>query len=457
MAGIRRRDVMTGAVALAGAAAIGLNPATAAAAGRQQRPGAAAKPDLAFGDYPVVARVRSQRALEHLKVLSDEIGPRIAGTAGELKARDHIASTLRKLRYQVTVQPFPVADKFLGQIRVGDETWQTGSSPQGAQNATFEGEIVDVGSGAPDSFPADLTGKIAFYAGVTNDANAYSLAAQRGAAAVLVGRLSATADRKLSAFSPTLPTAVQIPVLGLAQVQAEKLRDRLKSGAVRLALSSDHYTNLTSYNVIAERPATVPSDDQGVVMITAHYDSVPGSPGANDDGSGTVLCLELARVLRYLPTRKAVRFALWGSEEYGLIGSRYYVNNLSDAEASRIEGCFQNDMVATSHDPATVYWLLSVDGADNAVTQAVGAAAERLGYDPRVQGPVARGSSDHVPFFERGIASGNFSWRGESGPAALEPTYHTPEDTIADNVSLERLQVSLELIGAAAYDLLRRE
>jgi aminopeptidase YwaD len=79
-----------------------------------------------------------------------------------------------------------------------------------------------------------------------------------------------------------------------------------------------------------------------------------------------------------------------------------------------------------------------------------------LGYDPTVRGPVARGSSDHVPFHERGIASGNFSWRGEAGPSVLEPTYHTPEDTIADNVSLERLQVSLELIGAAAYDLLRR-
>ncbi len=62
-----------------------------------------------------------------------------------------------------------------------------------------------------------------------------------------------------------------------------------------------------------------------------------------------------------------------------------------------------------------------------------------------------RGSSDHQAFQEVGIASANFSWRGEETPALLEPPYHTPEDTIEKNISLERLQVSLELIGCAAF------
>ncbi|MFE0024578.1 M20/M25/M40 family metallo-hydrolase [Amycolatopsis sp. NPDC059021] len=452
MAGLRRRNVLAGAVALAGAATIGLNPPAVAAANRQ-RPGTPYAPSLDFGDYPVVARVRARRALEHLRVLSDHIGTRVAGTEGELRAKDYLARVLRELRYQVTVQPFPIADKFLGSLRVGHDTWQTGSSPQALQDVTREASVIDVGAG--DTLPADLTGKIVLIAAVQNNAEAYRLAAERGAVAVLLGRIGADPARKLSAFSPTLTTPVAVPVLGLAQVQVERLRKRLAGGPVRVSASAVHHKNLTSHNVIAERPATFPGRDDGVVMVSAHYDSVPGSPGANDDGSGTVLCLELARVLRHLPTTRAVRFALWGAEEYGLIGSKHYVSQLSDVDARRVRGCFQNDMVATSYDPATVYWLLSVDGADNATTQAVASAAKRLGYDPRVRGPVARGSSDHVPFFERGIAAANFSWRGESSPAALEPTYHTPEDTIADNVSLERLQVSLELIGAAAYSLLR--
>jgi aminopeptidase YwaD len=434
---MRRRDFLAAA---AGVAAVVANPASALAA-TEQRPGAAGLPDLNLGDFPVVARVRARKALEHLKVLSDKIGPRIGGTESEHRARDYLVRELKSLRYQVSAQPFTVPDKYLA--RIGQ--WQAGASRFGSLGVTVKAPFVEVVDG---QLP-DLTGKIAFYVNAPVGSAHVHAAIERGAVAVILGRISTTAN-KSSAFSPTLDRNVTVPVIGLAQVHTEKLRAQ---GSGELTITTTHYPNLTSYNVIAERPATFPWRDNGVVMVTAHYDSVPGSPGANDDGSGTVLCLELARVLRYLPTHKALRFALWGSEEQGLLGSRHYVSQLPPEEIARIKGVFQNDMVATSHDPATAYWLLSVDGANNATTQEVRAAAQRLGYDPRVHGPVARGSSDHVPFHEKGMASANFSWRGEGGPAQLEPIYHTPEDTIRDNISLERLQVSLELIGSAAYRL----
>ncbi|MFB9903889.1 M28 family peptidase [Allokutzneria oryzae] len=453
---VRRRDLLAGVAAFAGFATVGLLPGTAAAATRQ-RPGAQLPPSLAIGDRAVVARASARRAMEHLQVLSNEIGPRIGGTPSEHRAADYIAGVLRKLRYDVTLQPFPVADKYLADISVtGDRgpKWQSGASPQGKLDVTVSGAVVDVGTATPAEL-AHVRGQIAFIPDSQVNSNAPRLAAEAGAIAVLLSR-PGSPSRKLGAFTPALPAPLDVPVLGLAQVQGERLRQKLAAGPVRLSLTVTHHKNLTSYNVIAERPATLPNPDNGVVMVSAHYDSVPGSPGANDDGSGTVLCLELARVLRYLPTQKAIRFALWGSEEQGLIGSRHYVKQLSDADAERIAGCFQNDMVATSWDPAIVYWLLSVDGGDNNTTKAVAGAAQRLGYQQRTKGPVARGSSDHVPFHERGISSANFSWRGETGPALLEPTYHTPEDTIAANVSGERLQVSLELIGSAAYELARQ-
>ncbi|MFI6095960.1 M28 family peptidase [Lentzea sp. NPDC051213] len=435
---VRRRDFFAAA---AGVAAVVANPASALAA-TEQRPGASLPPDLDLGDFPVVARVRARKALEHLKVLSEKIGPRIGGTASEHRARDYLVRELKSLRYQVTTQPFTVPDKYLADI---NGQWQAGASRFGALGVTVKAPFVEVTDG---QLP-DLTGKIAFYVNAPAGSAPTHAAIERGAVAVILGRISATAS-KSSAFSPALDRNVTVPVIGLAQVHTEKLRAQ---GSGELTISTTHHPNLTSYNVIAERPATFPWRDSGVVMVSAHYDSVPGSPGANDDGSGTVLCLELARVLRYLPTHKAIRFALWGSEEQGLLGSRYYVSQLPPEEIARIKGVFQNDMVATSHDPATAYWLLSVDGVENATTSQVRAAAQRLGYDPRVHGPVARGSSDHVPFHEKGMASANFSWRGEGGPHLLEPIYHTPEDTIRDNISLERLQVSLELIGSAAYRL----
>ncbi|GAA3462496.1 M20/M25/M40 family metallo-hydrolase [Saccharothrix longispora] len=440
---MRRRSLLTGAAAAAGAAVLGLNPVA-----RAQRPGASDLPDLGLGDLPVVGRVRARRAMEHLRVLSDRMGLRIGGTESEHRARDYLADVLRDLRYQVTLQPFAVPDKYLSTLVVGGDTWHAAASRSGALGVTATGPVRELDPAAP--LPDDLTGAIVLLVNVPTGSTAVLDAARRGAAAVLVGRVPVPPAGRTGAFSPALTGAVAVPVLGVAQVHVERLR---AAGPVTITVTTTHHTGLTSYNVIADRPATFPGRDRGVVMVTAHYDTVPGSPGANDDGSGTVLALELARVLRHLPTRRALRFALWGSEEQGLLGSRHYVGGLPAEEAARIAGVFQNDMVATSHGPATAYWLLSVDGGDNATTAQVAAAATRLGYGSRVHGPVARGSSDHVPFHEKGIAAANFSWRGEGGPHELEPLYHTPEDTIAQNVSPERLQVSLELIGAAAYRL----
>lgn len=453
MSEVKRRDLLAGAAALTGFATVGLLPGTAAAATRQ-RPGAARPPSLTAGDRAVVARVDARRALRHLRVLSDEIGWRIAGTPSEHRAAHYIAGQLRDLGYTVELQPFPVADKYLAEIRAeGERLWQCSASPQGAV-APAAGTVVDVGPAT--EVTGDVRGKLVLFDRVTGQETGQAkAAADAGAAAALIVNARSTTypERKPSAFVPNLKEPVAIPVLGLAGYHGERIR----AGARSLSFEVAHHAGLTSYNVLAERRATLPNPGGKAVIVSAHYDSVPGSPGANDDGSGTVLCLELARVLKRLPTQQAVRICLWGAEESGLVGARHYVKELDEAEVGRITGCFQNDMVATSHPPAGTYWLLSVDGADNTTTAAVNAAARRLGYAGQTEGPTARGSSDHEAFYERGIPAGNFSWRGGEAPSQLEPIYHTPEDTIADNISLERLQVSLELIGCAAYDVARRK
>ncbi|APU16290.1 MULTISPECIES: M28 family peptidase [Actinoalloteichus] len=459
MSGLKRRDLIGGAAALAAFAMVGATTSNAFAAPRV-RPGAGSAPTLGLGDRAVAASVDARRALTHIQHLAGTIGPRIGGTESEHRAADYAAARFEELGYQVTRQPFPVADKYLADLVLPDgERWQASASPQGAFDTEVQAAVVDVRGGGvgndTDYSGRDVTGQFALIDHRTADRDAQVRGAvERGAAGVLLIAASADPERKAGAFLPTLAAPVGVPVLGLGQAHGEWLRRRLVAGPVRLRVIVTAHTGLTSYNVLAERPASLPAGDE-VVMVGAHYDSVPGSPGANDDASGSALCLELARVLRRLPTQKALRFALWGSEEQGLIGSRYYVNQLDDHAAGRIAACFQNDMVATSHPPADLYWLLSVDGADNLATATVAQAASRLGYLADVAGPTARGGSDHVPFHERGIAAANFSWRGEAGPHLLEPVYHTPEDTVAGNVSNERLQVSLELVGSAVYEVAR--
>ena len=289
-------------------------------------------------------------------------------------------------------------------------------------------------------------------------------AQQRGAAAVILLPADLVFPRRASASSPRLvPTTgttpppwtpvATIPVLGVAQVQKRLLREDLSVRPLRLTIGTTSHRGLTSNNVFADIPGRQ-GPGGSVVYISGHYDSVIGAPGANDDGSGTVLTLELARVLTKLPKPDAtIRLALWGSEEQGLIGSRHHVAQLPQAQRDRIRGVFQNDMVGTSWSPATRYWLLSFSGTGNATTDRIQAAATRLGYEPQISPVTERGASDHQSFQEVGIASANFSWRGEATPALLEPPYHSPEDTIERNISMDRLTVSMEMIGCAAYDL----
>lgn len=105
---------------------------------------------------------------------------------------------------------------------------------------------------------------------------------------------------------------------------------------------------LTSHNVIAKKKPEPENDPGKIVIIGAHHDSVPDSPGANDNASGVSAVLELARVYADYPVDTEVRFVTFGTEEWGLFGSAYYVENLPEAEHERI---------VSYYEPFSVYLL----------------------------------------------------------------------------------------------------
>jgi Peptidase family M28 len=76
---------------------------------------------------------------------------------------------------------------------------------------------------------------------------------------------------------------------------------------------------------------------QNVVMVGAHLDSVPAGPGINDNGSGVAAVLETALQMGSSPAvHNAVRFAFWGAEEIGLLGSANYLQSLNVDELKDI-------------------------------------------------------------------------------------------------------------------------
>ena len=101
---------------------------------------------------------------------------------------------------------------------------------------------------------------------------------------------------------------------------------------------------LPTANVLAERTGT---NNNNVVMAGAHLDSVLAGPGINDNGSGSAAILEAAVVLAKVNPQNTLRFAWWGAEESGLVGSTNYVNGLSQAEKDRIALYLNFDMVGS--------------------------------------------------------------------------------------------------------------
>ncbi|WP_208021040.1 PA domain-containing protein [Verrucosispora sioxanthis] len=196
-------------VALGGAAAVALPAPAWAVADR--RPGAHRPPTLTPSDRIVVAQLSAKRALHHLKVLSEDIGPRIGGTDSERRAAHYIAGQLDRLRYDTTLQPFPVADKFLAQLSSPsglprDLNWQAGASGQAALDTRVSAPVVDVGAGAPGDYPADVSGRIVlvdYVAAQREQLAATAVAA--GAAAVVFLPADLVEPRRASAFSPRCP------------------------------------------------------------------------------------------------------------------------------------------------------------------------------------------------------------------------------------------------------------
>ncbi|KAH9902148.1 hypothetical protein F4778DRAFT_110779 [Xylariomycetidae sp. FL2044] len=195
-----------------------------------------------------------------------------------------------------------------------------------------------------------------------------------------------------------------------------------------------------TWNVIVE---TKEGDPENVVMLGAHLDSVQAGPGVNDDGSGSSALLEIMTSFhRYRGYANKVRFAWWGAEESGLVGSLYYTSTLTEAEADRIRFYFNYDMIGSPYPEFAVY--VGTNEGDMAGAQPLLDYLNTQGRDAYFGG--FGSSSDYVGFLELGIpSSGLFTGAGEP----TDPCYHLACDTLA-NVDLEALTDNARAAGVVA-------
>src|SRR4029453_17861336 len=101
--------------------------------------------------------------------------------------------------------------------------------------------------------------------------------------------------------------------------------------------------NAPDYNVIAESKG---GDKNHVVVVDAHLDAIYGA-GMLDNASGSATILDVAQQMKNVNPLNKLRFIWFGGEELGLLGSSYYVNNLSSTELSHIGYDLDADVTAT--------------------------------------------------------------------------------------------------------------
>jgi aminopeptidase YwaD len=362
-----------------------------------------------------------ERALEHVRVLSVEIGPRVAGTEGELRAVDYIHDQLERYGYEVTVEDFAFdASTFLpARVDVADQA-HPGFAFNGSAEGTASGALFFAGLGRPEQYPpAGLAGGIALVErGEITFQEKVDNAIAAGASGVVIfnnegGSLLAEA------------TSV-VPVIGVRREAGASLRALAAGGQVEATISVSPRRG-TAYNVIARPPGV----DACETVSGGHHDSVAVTGGADDNASGTASVLELARVVAANDMEGANCFVLFGAEEFGLFGSKEFVLQLDDAERNALRAMLNIDVVGLDAD-------LLLIGSDD-MTDTARIAGEAIGIDAR-RGEVPNGAgSDHASFIEAGVPA-VFFYRNDD-------LIHTAQDSI-DRIDPASLEDTIEIAYA---------
>ena len=428
-----------------------------------------------------------QRALQRIANRSD--GTRASGTPGYARSADYVVSQLPASAYAINRQVFEFSlfeeltpaelarvAPSMATYTLGEDFFTmeySGSAPDGV-TAPVEGVDLQLPPGPTpsssnsgceaDDFSGFTAGNIALIQRGTCD---FAVKAANAEAAGAVGVIifNEGQEGRTDALNGTLGGPGRtIPVVGTTFGLGDELAG-IAGAEVRIRTDT-RATTRTTENVLAETRGGRPNR---VVVVGAHLDSVPEGPGINDNGSGTAAILEIARQLGNLPVRNKVRFAFWGAEESGLLGSEYYVSKLSEREIRQIALNLNFDMLGS---PNFVRFVYDGDGSDTPDTGPGPDGSDMIervfrqyfGFLGLATAPTAfDGRSDYGPFIAVGIPAGGLFSGAEGIKTAEEaatyggtagepydPCYHEACDTVA-NVSRRGLD---QLSDGAAHAVL---
>jgi hypothetical protein len=398
------------------------------------------------------AALKDETAWEITEGLTTEIGPRLAGSDAEARAREWAVRKLKGMGFRnVRIETFDIPGWERGEER-GEiiapfpqklaltALGNSGATPSGGVQA----ELVAFGSVAElqAAPPEQVRGKIV-YVGHTmraaQDGSSYgyfgavrrtapSIAAQKGAAAILIRGLG-TDSHRMPHTGVTNFEAGVTPIAAAALSnpdadQVERMLERGKPVSARLLITPRRTGTRQSGNVIAEVPGTDP--DAGIVAIGGHLDSWDLGTGAIDDASGVAITAAAAkRVMDAGRPRRTIRVIWFGSEEIGgLGGAAYFERHKAEPHASVSESDFGADRVwrfETKLNPASAPLTARLEKVLSPLGISKGSGSASAGAD---LGPWVRAGANGIDLDQNGLRYFDF--------------HHTPDDTL-DKIDRDQL------------------
>jgi Zn-dependent M28 family amino/carboxypeptidase len=448
--------------------------------------------------------------LEHARAFQDialaNDGNRAATTPGYDASVQYVADRLRRAGYRVTLDPFNFPtwelngpSTFQRTDVEPDVTYVEGedyivaqfsgagevSGPLFVAGNTVVPQPAPAGSGVSGCAPADFAGMPAgaialIQRGTCPFTQKYQNALDAGAGATLIFNDGvAGTDGREAPIATTAPTDNDIPAMMISNDIGEALYNARATATVRIVVDATTTPN-EELNVIADSPK---GDKDRTIVVGAHLDSVEEGPGINDNGSGSGGILEIAEQVAKLDQkpRNRLRFAFWGAEESGLVGSTAYVADqvaMADEKPGtgidQIEANLNFDMIGSPNFVRFVY-----DGdLSNSPPPPSGAPAgsgqieglfnryfdrQGLAYLPTA----FDGRSDYGPFIANGVAAGGLFTGAEVPKTAqqeavfggvtglpFDPCYHQACDTFF-NLNHEALDQMSDAAAHATWTLAR--
>ena len=312
------------------------------------------------------AALASDYALRQVSYLSNNIGPRLSGSAQAAAAVEYVANEMRRMGCEVTLQKVLVPHWVRGEETASLVGWpgqgkgttqkvvltalggSVATPPEGltAEVVTVSsfdelnalgrervaGKIVLYNAKFDDSMAKQGYGEEAYRQVVTYRGSGASAAARLGAVASLIRsvggaqyRLPHTGSTRYAADAPRIPAAA------VTGEDADMIAGLTAQGAVRmrLLLTPKTLPDAISYNVIADYKGS--ERPEQIVIVSGHLDSWDLGTGAIDDAAGVAMAMQAIQLLKQLKLRprRTIRMIAWMNEENGLAGGRAYAKDYS--------------------------------------------------------------------------------------------------------------------------------